>query len=152
MMQIMREIQIDAGHRIPNHDGPCCHLHGHRYRIVAMVEGPVVEAPTASEHGMVIDFGVLKRLLMEKIHQPLDHGFLVWEQDAEVLRFLQSQNFRCVIFDNVPTAENLAQWCYKELRKPLLESSNNQLKLKSITIWETPNNSATYTPQEEQEQ
>ena len=32
-MRITRRLEFDAGHRIPNHQSQCRHLHGHRYAL-----------------------------------------------------------------------------------------------------------------------
>ena len=41
--RIRRWIETDTGHRVPNHKSKCCHLHGHRYRWEAEIEGDVVD-------------------------------------------------------------------------------------------------------------
>ena len=55
---IRRRIEIDAGHRVPHHASKCCNLHGHRYVIEALCNGPLAEA--GEQTGMVLDFGFLK--------------------------------------------------------------------------------------------
>ena len=46
--RIRRWIETDTGHRVPNHKSKCCHLHGHRYRWEAEIEGDVVEVEGVS--------------------------------------------------------------------------------------------------------
>ena len=64
-MRITRRLEFDAGHRIPNHDSRCRHLHGHRYAIEVTVSGDIVTAEGDAEQGMVTDFAGMcgKRLL-----------------------------------------------------------------------------------------
>ena len=146
MFSITREIQLDIGHRIPFHKAKCCNVHGHRYRIVAELRGDnVVEEHGASDQGMLMDFGEIKRLLVEHIHDPLDHGFMVWKDDAVLRDFLLATGNRTIVMDNVPTAENLARWCFERLAREVVSVFGNGLRLHAITVWETPNNSATYT-------
>ena len=38
---IRRYVETDTGHRVPNHKSKCRHLHGHRYRFEAEIEGDV---------------------------------------------------------------------------------------------------------------
>jgi 6-pyruvoyltetrahydropterin/6-carboxytetrahydropterin synthase len=144
-MEITREIQFDAGHRIPFHKAKCRNVHGHRYRIIAVLEGEVVTRSGVSDQGMVMDFGEVKRILMEKIHDPLDHGFMVWKDDKELREFLTAQGYRTVVMDDVPTAENIARWCFRQCVPEFVSVYGNQLRLKAITVWETPNSSATFS-------
>jgi 6-pyruvoyltetrahydropterin/6-carboxytetrahydropterin synthase len=95
---------------------------------------------------MVMDFGELKRLMMEHIHAPLDHGFMAWRGDDRLVAFLQAENYRLIVMDDIPTGENLARWCFDRLLEPLILTYGDRLKLVSVTVWETPNNCAVYTP------
>src|SRR5262245_56527683 len=74
---ISKEVQFDAGHRVPNHDSKCRNPHGHRYRVEAWLTGDLVTTPGAPDEGMLMDFGALKKILMREIHDKLDHGFIV---------------------------------------------------------------------------
>jgi len=66
-MQITRRFEFDAGHRIPNHESRCRHLHGHRYALeVTLIGEPVPEAGRSDE-GMVLDFSALKALVHETV-------------------------------------------------------------------------------------
>ncbi|MDX2176331.1 MAG: 6-carboxytetrahydropterin synthase [Candidatus Sumerlaeia bacterium] len=140
-LRVTREIQIDVGHRLPFHNAACCNVHGHRYRIVAEVEGPVVASHRASDNAMVADFAVLKEVLMREVHDPLDHAFMVWEEDQPLRGFLESQGWRLVVMNDPPTAEALATWCYRRVQAALSQR-NAALSLKRLTVWETPNCSA----------
>ena len=40
--RIRRWVETDTGHRVPNHSSKCRHMHGHRYRWEAELEGDVV--------------------------------------------------------------------------------------------------------------
>lgn len=78
---------FSSAHRLPHYDGPCHNLHGHTWKAVFIIEGPV------KEDGMVCDFKVVKKLLDDNLP---DHQFL---------------NDR---LEN-PTAENLAQFLFAQI-------------------------------------
>lgn len=77
---------FSSAHRLPHYDGPCHQLHGHTWKAVFVIEGPV------RPDGMVCDFKVIKKLLDDNLP---DHQFL---ND-------QVEN---------PTAENLAQFLFQK--------------------------------------
>ena len=137
-MRITRKIEVDYGHTLPNHYSFCNQLHGHRATVIVTVNGQVITKKGDSSEGMVLDFKILKQLMMEKIHDKLDHGFAVWKEDKEDLSFVTKRNSRYLITDGPPTAEYLAKWAYLQLKECLPEN----IKLKKLEWYETPNSSA----------
>jgi len=140
---VTKTVEFDAGHRVPYHDSRCRHPHGHRYRIEATVSGDLDDTGTA-EHGMVIDFGHVKRFLT-RIVEGWDHAMLVWVEDVELLRVLSGHGWRVVVLNLVPTAENLAAEAYAQL-ETLIGRWSDRLTLDQVTVWETPTSTATYRP------
>lgn len=144
-MQITRRLEFDAGHRIPNHNSQCRHLHGHRYALEVTLSGEIITTEGASEQGMVMDFSDVKRIAKEIVVDVWDHAFLVYRGDTQVLNFLQSiPGHKTVVLDVVPTAENLAQAAFKLLDPAYRDTYNNHLILQKIRLFETPNNWADY--------
>jgi len=141
-MIITKQIEIDMGHRIPNHNGKCKNLHGHRYKIVLGVEGDLEEK--GSNEGMVLDFGELKKVLIETIDNKYDHSFVLYSNDKYLKCFkemhLDGLNINFVNF--IPTAENLAKHFY-EILKPILEKRN--INISFLEVHETPTSMARYT-------
>lgn len=90
MSSATREIQIDAAHRVPDHESKCFAIHGHRYRILATVEGDLVKE--GSEKGMVVDFGTLKKAMNTAVHIPCDHGMILSIDDPLLMLFLEQQS------------------------------------------------------------
>ena len=86
-MKIVKIIQWDMGHRVMNHRSVCKGLHGHRYKAEICVEGDIVNETGVSEEGMVVDFADIKRIANSFIHDKLDHAFMVWDKDVELLDF-----------------------------------------------------------------
>lgn len=144
-MRVSKTVEVDSAHRHLRHGGRCGKLHGHRWRFVVSVEGPV------DERGMVVDFGELKDVVMR-----YDHVTLVNEEDplADVLEEMD-QPVRRLPCD--PTAENLARLVHEELAERLGDDYSNPEDSESartaegsseyrvkIEAWETPNNGAVY--------
>ena len=34
MFEVVKEVTFDAAHYIPNYDGPCGRMHGHRWKVI----------------------------------------------------------------------------------------------------------------------
>lgn len=140
-MLITRRLEFDAGHRIPNHNSQCRHLHGHRYAIEITLSGNVITTEGQSEQGMVMDFSDVKRIAKEKVVDAWDHAFLVYRGDRMVCDFLASMpGHKTVVLDVVPTAENLAQTAFGILNDAYRDVYGNNLRLERVRIYETPNN------------
>jgi len=139
-MQIKKEIGVDYGHTLPNHFSFCSQIHGHRARVIAIVEGAVNQDHGSSSQGMLLDFKFLKEAMMTEIHEILDHGFAVWGQDTEDVPFITKRNKKYLLTDEPPTAEYLAKWAFYQLLPKIPEN----IKLISVEWFETPTSSATY--------
>ena len=101
ILRIIRK--FSSAHKLPNYDGDCANLHGHTWKAVFEIEGPVREC------GMVYDFKRLKPMLDCVLP---DHKFL---ND---------------IYPN-PTAENLCQALFDKTAA-MLEEKNLKLKTLEI--------------------
>jgi 6-pyruvoyltetrahydropterin/6-carboxytetrahydropterin synthase len=145
-MQITRRLEFDAGHRIPNHNSQCRHLHGHRYAIEITLSGEVVTTEGVSEQGMVMDFTDVKRIAKEQVVDAWDHAFIVYRNDKTVLEFLATlPGHKTVVLDVVPTAENLARVAFDLLDGAYQDTYGNHLRLERVRLFETPNNWADHT-------
>jgi 6-pyruvoyltetrahydropterin/6-carboxytetrahydropterin synthase len=139
-IEITRRLEFDAGHRIPNHEGQCRHLHGHRYRLEVTVSGDVISTPGANDEGMLIDFGLIKKIANELVVEPWDHSFIVYRDDKNLTEFLSSiPKHKTVILDKIPTVENLAQHIFNVLSPEISKQYKNHLRLTKIRMYETPN-------------
>ena len=54
-MRITRRLEFDSGHRIPDHQSQCRHLHGHRYAIEITLQGDIIRQAGSPLNGMVMD-------------------------------------------------------------------------------------------------
>ncbi|MDR2030727.1 MAG: 6-carboxytetrahydropterin synthase [Azoarcus sp.] len=139
-MLITCRLEFDAGHRIPDHASQCRHLHGHRYVIEVSLGGGIIDAPGSAFNGMVMDFGEVKRIAREEIVERWDHAFLAWRGDTRVVEFLATlPGHKTVLFDAVPTAENLAAEAFRLLDAAYRDSYGNALRLERVRLFETPN-------------
>jgi len=144
-MKIGKVIQWDMGHRVLNHRSVCKGLHGHRYKAEICVEGNLVEKKDASEEGMVIDFADIKKTAQKFIQEELDHAFMVWEKDIELLEFFKnSKGHKPVIVPFTPTAENVAAYIFNELKDKFTDVFKTGLHLQSVKLWETPSSYALF--------
>jgi 6-pyruvoyltetrahydropterin/6-carboxytetrahydropterin synthase len=123
---ITKMFRFEAAHQLPEHQGKCARLHGHSYRLEIALRGPIKQAPTQSDHGMVMDFSHLSNLVREVIIQRLDH------HDLNEITGIYT------------TAENLAHWIWDELVSAGLEED----LLYRIRLWETETSFAEITPAE----
>jgi 6-pyruvoyltetrahydropterin/6-carboxytetrahydropterin synthase len=138
VVEITRKIEFDAGHRIPDHKSKCRNAHGHRYTLECTVEGPIMSTQGASDHGMVVDFGDLKAVMMAKVGEPWDHAFLVARTDHQMIEALRAlgHTHKTVLLENVPTVENLVVVARRLIESALIDS---KLTLKRVRLYETPN-------------
>ena len=145
---IRRYVETDTGHRVPNHKSKCRHMHGHRYRFEAEIEGDVVDVEGVSEQGMLIDFSDVSQILNEHIHDIIDHAFVVYDKDEVLLEMFKSlpPAHRIVKVPFIPTAENLAKWAFDQVEPHIKNSYGTSLKLVAMHVRETPKSWATWMP------
>ena len=144
-MKIVKIIQWDMGHRVLHHRSICKGLHGHRYKAEICVSGDIVMESGVSEEGMVVDFADIKNISKAFIHDQLDHAFMVWEKDEELISFFNnSTGHKAVIVPFTPTAENVASYIFHTIQDKFHDVYQTGLKLHSVKLWETPTSYALY--------
>lgn len=102
-MIIGRIFHFDSAHYLPDYNGNCEKLHGHTYKLEIVLNDEV------QTDGMVLDFGILKKIVKENVLDKIDHI---------------SMN---ELIDN-PTAENIVEWIWDELK--------DKLPLHYVELWE----------------
>lgn len=161
--RITREIGIDMGHRVSEHEGKCKSLHGHRYRILATLSGEVSEEE-GHEHGMLMDFGFLKQMLMDVIDTPCDHGTTLWINDpllpvipgrdlTETRECVERDGYcatewmwgKLYVVNFTPTAENLARHWFERCEAVIATYTDQSVLMGSMKVYETPNCFAKYS-------
>ena len=146
--RIRRWVETDTGHRVPNHKSKCRHMHGHRYRWEAELEGDVVTLGGVSEEGMLMDFSDVSAILNEYIHDVVDHAFIVYKGDKDALTALShmGDEHRTLIVPFIPTAENLAKWAFEKVEPHISSTYGYFLKLHAFHVRETPKSWASWYP------
>lgn len=110
-----------SAHTLRGYPGQCANLHGHNWKVEVEVEANRLDAI-----GMAVDFKVVKNLARE-IAGRLDHQYL---NDLEPFTRLN------------PTAENIAQWFFREMAR---EINQPGLRVSALTLWETERACVRYT-------
>jgi 6-pyruvoyltetrahydropterin/6-carboxytetrahydropterin synthase len=110
-----------SAHSLRNYPGNCSRLHGHNWGVEVMVYSNKLD-----ETGIAIDFREIKKQT-KVVAKRLDHQYLNEIKPFDVLN---------------PTAENIAKYFFDEVGSLI---NNQDVKVKEVTIWETPRASVTYS-------
>ena len=113
---------FSAGHQLVLYDGSVEPVHGHNW-----VVRVAVMAPRLDSIGVVMDFHELERLV-DAVVRPMHNHHL-----NELEPFKSELN---------PSAEHVAVHVGRSVSPKL----PNGVTLRSVTVWETPENSAAYYP------
>lgn len=116
MFRVTVKEHFDAAHRLPNYNGPCSNLHGHRWEVEVCYECDTIDPKS----GMVIDFKDIKGKLRLVVGR-LDHTHL----NQKVLN---------------PTAEMLAVYIWDKLDRDYtnVEPVTRVVSLVYVKVWESP--------------
>lgn len=131
-MKIAKEFTWEMGHRLPEHFGNCKNIHGHSYKMTVELEGEL------DKNGMVLDYYDLKKVI-NPIVEKLDHAFLVYEEDKEVIEFLDKLNSKKVAVSFQSTVENICKYFLNEIKSASLPSNIRKIK---VRICESPDDYA----------
>ncbi|MGF1671286.1 MAG: 6-pyruvoyl tetrahydropterin synthase family protein [Balneolaceae bacterium] len=139
MIFVTRKTHFNAAHRLHNPDksddwnrnqfGKCNYpnWHGHNYVLEVTVAGYPDD-----ETGYVIDLGVLKKIIQNKIIDKCDHRNL--NMDVDFLK------------DKITSTENIVKEFYYQLKADVENASSEGSVLYSVKLYETERNSAEYCP------
>ncbi len=121
MYTLTVETKFSSAHQLREYKGKCENLHGHSWKVQVCVT-----AQKLNSIGLAIDFTDLKTVTNE-IVGPLDHTCL-----NDLPQFI----------DMNPSSENIARWIFQAAKEKLKE---HEVRLKSVTVWESETASAMYT-------
>lgn len=108
IIRLTKEFSFEAAHALGGYDGPCREIHGHSYRLFVTIKGRPSCDENDPKQGMVMDFGVLKKIVGEEIISRFDHALVLrTTADEELRRVLASQFDNLVEVDYQPTCENM---------------------------------------------
>ncbi|PIQ23805.1 6-carboxytetrahydropterin synthase QueD [bacterium (Candidatus Blackallbacteria) CG17_big_fil_post_rev_8_21_14_2_50_48_46] len=113
MITVVREVISSTAHQLRGVGCPesrgCLNMHGHNWKIRVSMSGA-----TLDENGMLMDFSLVKRILMEFDHSCLNEH-----------PYFQTHN---------PTAEELARYFFEKLNQ-----FQAGIRCNWVRIWETEN-------------
>ena len=136
MYKLKTTATFDSAHFLSGYNGKCANIHGHTWTIEVEVRENSLIAE-GEKRGMVIDFSDLKKSV-KALADRYDHT-LIYEQGSlreSTLNALREEGFSLTELPVRPTAENFAKLFYEALSK--------ELPVCSVTVYETPQNCATY--------
>lgn len=137
VIRLTKEFTFEAAHMLEGYDGLCREIHGHSYRLFVTVKGKPITDPESPKYGMVMDFGVLKRIVNEQIVERLDHSFTMRNTPmaTEILcKMRYCENFqKVVLVDYQPTCENMLA----DFAERLLGALPEDIELHSLRLHET---------------
>jgi 6-pyruvoyltetrahydropterin/6-carboxytetrahydropterin synthase len=113
MYQLKITSNFASAHNLMHYQGDCENLHGHNWKVDVSVT-----AKDLDKSGLGIDFKKLKAET-KTLLKTLDHKYL---NELEPFKGVS------------PSSENIARYIYQELSRTL---NNNNIKVESITVWES---------------
>lgn len=128
MFEVKVITKFCAAHFLKNYKGKCENLHGHNWKVEA-----VVSSDELDQTGMVMDFKDLKSFLNE-ITEEFDHkslNDLKWFKDTNT------------------TSEIIAKTIFLELEEKINKHSA-RLLVKEVAVWEQENSCAVYRKTQKQ--
>ena len=134
-IRLTKRFTFEAAHALEGYDGACREIHGHSYWLFVTVAGEPCSDGNDPKYGMVIDFGVLKKIVGEEIVDRLDHAFVLrGTADGEAIKDALAARFgNIVTVDYQPTCENMLVDFAERLGRRLPEG----VKLHSLRMYET---------------
>ena len=141
MYILKSEHSFDSAHFLSEYAGKCANIHGHRWKVEVEVQSEALTKGGQLE-GMVIDFGDLKRDVKSMVDS-YDHALIIQigSMRAETINCIKQDSFKVIMVDFRTTAENFAKFFFKQMK-------DKGYNVKRTTVYETPNNSASYEESE----
>ncbi len=136
MYYLKASATFDSAHFLSGYNGKCANIHGHTWKTEVSVSAETLEE-TGEKRGMVIDFSDLKAAV-RSLAKRFDHT-LIFEKGSlceNTINALSDEGFSLTEVSFRPTAENFAKHFYEVL--------SADLPVKSVTVYETPDNCAEY--------
>jgi 6-pyruvoyltetrahydropterin/6-carboxytetrahydropterin synthase len=133
-IRITKKFNFEMAHALYNYDGLCRNIHGHTYLLEVTLQGENYKNPGQPKDGMVMDFGMLKKLVKNKIVHVFDHALLVNSLfPPEHIEAFKKATERLIVVDFQPTSENMVVYFAQILQPELPEN----VTLFSIRLFET---------------
>ncbi|WP_242094219.1 6-pyruvoyl trahydropterin synthase family protein [Aestuariivivens sediminicola] len=134
-IRITKQFSFETGHALYGYDGKCKNVHGHSYKLSVTVIGKPITDTSHVKHGMVIDFGDLKKIVKEEVVNVFDHATVFNKNTphVELAKELEDRGHNVLLVDYQPTSEMMILDFAKKIKKRL----PNFVKLHSLKLQET---------------
>ena len=134
-IRITKQFSFETGHALYGYDGKCKNVHGHSYRLNVTVIGQPISDTSHVKHGMVIDFGDLKKIVKEDIVDVFDHATVFNKNTphVELAKELKDRGHNVLLVNYQPTSEMMVVDFAEKIKKRLPEN----IKLHSLKLQET---------------
>lgn len=134
-IRITKIFTFETGHALYGYDGKCKNIHGHSYKLAVTVIGQPIEDPNNVKHGMVIDFGDLKKIVKDEVVDVFDHATVFNKNSPhlELAQELQKRGHKVILADYQPSSEMMVIDFSEKIKKRL----PNNITLFSLKLQET---------------
>lgn len=132
IIRVTKKFSFEMAHALYNYDGKCKHIHGHSYKLYVTLRGDVKQDTSSPKDGMVIDFTILKEIVVDKIVNIYDHALVINENDERKSLFIETDS-RTIIFPVQPTCENLLI----HFKNTISENLPENLTVVNVKLYET---------------
>ncbi|WP_459210151.1 6-pyruvoyl trahydropterin synthase family protein [Aquimarina rhabdastrellae] len=134
-IRITKQFTFETGHALYGYDGKCKNVHGHSYKLGVTVIGTPITDISHVKHGMVIDFGDLKKIVKEEIVDRFDHATVFNKNTPhlELAQELKERGHSVILVDYQPTSERMVIDFADKIKKRLPEG----VQLHSLKLQET---------------
>ena len=131
-IRVTKQFHFEMAHALLNYDGPCKNIHGHSYQLTVTVKGKVKNNTSDSDEGMVVDFGVIKKVVKDLVVDVYDHALVLNEKaniDTSQFQFMN----KLIRVPFQPTCENMLVYFATLLKNKLPQD----ISLHSLFLRET---------------
>ena len=134
-IRITKQFSFETGHALYGYDGKCKNVHGHSYKLSVTVIGKPIDDTNHVKHGMVIDFGDLKKIVKSEIVDVFDHATVFNKNTphVELAKELEDRGHNVLLVNYQPTSEMMVIDFAKKIKKHLPE----HITLHSLKLQET---------------
>lgn len=132
VVRVTKQFHFEMAHALLDYDGPCKNIHGHSYQLNVTVKGMVKTNTSDSDEGMVVDFGIIKKIVKELVVDVFDHALVLNERAKIDVSNFEFMN-KLIRVPYQPTCENMLVHFAKTIQQNL----PSHIKLHSLFLRET---------------
>ena len=148
-IRVTKKFSFETGHALYGYDGKCRNVHGHSYKLSVTVIGSPISDTSHVKHGMVIDFGDLKKIVKEEIVDVFDHATVFNKNTplVELAKELSDRGHNVLLVNYQPTSEMMVV----DFAEKITDRLPASIKLHSLRLQETDSCYASWFASENEE-